>query len=104
MLDTFVDMNLEMQKTGNLSASISKEELLKLVAQNNLILTDLLIKIGLLEYYDVAWKTSQYGRIWEYLRREFDMESRFETIEDKVRNAAAAPCCSGLLHAAKCNV
>ena len=31
MLDRFVDMNLEMQKTGNLSASISKDELLKLV-------------------------------------------------------------------------
>ena len=33
----------------------------------------------------VAWKTSQYGRIWEYLRRDFDVEARFETIEDKVR-------------------
>lgn len=31
MLDIFVNMNLEMQKTGNLSASISKDELLKLV-------------------------------------------------------------------------
>ena len=27
---------------------------------------------------------SQYGRVWEYLRREFDVEARFETIEDKV--------------------
>lgn len=26
----------------------------------------------------------RYGRIWEYLRREFDVETRFETIEDKV--------------------
>ncbi len=31
MLDIFVNMNLEMQKTGNLSASIGKDELLKLV-------------------------------------------------------------------------
>ncbi len=29
----------------------------------------------------------RYGRIWEYLRREFDVEARFETIEDKVRLA-----------------
>lgn len=28
----------------------------------------------------------RYGRIWEYLRREFDVETRFETIEDKVRS------------------
>lgn len=33
MLQKFVDMNLEMHKTGSLSASISKEELLRLVAQ-----------------------------------------------------------------------
>ena len=36
----------------------------------------------------VAWKTSQYGRIWEYLRRDFDVEARFETIEDKVSRPA----------------
>lgn len=29
------------------------------VAQNNLILTDIITKLGLLDYYDVAWKTSQ---------------------------------------------
>ena len=33
MLEKFVDMNLEMHKTGSLSASISKEELLRMVAQ-----------------------------------------------------------------------
>lgn len=33
VLDRFVDMNLEMHKTGSLSASIGKDELLKLVAQ-----------------------------------------------------------------------
>lgn len=33
MLEKFVDMNMEMHKTGSLSASISKEELLRLVSQ-----------------------------------------------------------------------
>lgn len=84
MLERFVDMNLEMHKTGSLSASIGKDELLKLVAQNNLILTDIITKLGLLDYHDVAWKTSQYGRIWEYLRRDFDVEARFETLSDKL--------------------
>lgn len=37
MLDIFVNMNLEMQKTGNLSASISKEELLKLVTHAQML-------------------------------------------------------------------
>jgi hypothetical protein len=32
------------------------------VAQNNLILTDIITKLGLLDYYDVAWKTSQCAR------------------------------------------
>lgn len=38
--------------------------------------TDIITKLGLLDYYDVAWKTSQYGRIWEYLRKDFDVEVR----------------------------
>ena len=38
MLELFCDMNLEMQRTGNFSTSIGKEQLLKLVAQNNIIL------------------------------------------------------------------
>jgi hypothetical protein len=36
---------------------------------------------------DVIGGVCRYGRIWEYLRREFDVETRFETIEDKVRVA-----------------
>ena len=38
--------------------------------------TDIITKLGLLDYHEVAWKTSQYGRIWEYLRRDFDVEVR----------------------------
>lgn len=38
MLELFCDMNLEMQRTGNFSTSVGKEQLLKLVAQNNIIL------------------------------------------------------------------
>ena len=37
--------------------------------------TDIITKLGLLDYHEVAWKTSQYGRIWEYLRRDFDVEA-----------------------------
>ena len=36
---------------------------------------------------DVIGGVCRYGRIWEYLRREFDVETRFETIEDKVWTA-----------------
>ncbi len=38
MLELFCNMNLEMQRTGNFSTSVGKEQLLKLVAQNNVIL------------------------------------------------------------------
>ena len=38
MLETFCDMNLEMARTGNFSTQIGKEQLLRLVAHNNVIL------------------------------------------------------------------
>ncbi len=41
MLETFCDMNLEMARTGNFSTQIGKEQLLRLVAHNNVILVRL---------------------------------------------------------------
>ena len=34
--------------------------------------------------YDIAWKYVQYGRIWEHLRSELEVEQRFETLDMKL--------------------
>lgn len=48
--------------------------LLQLVAENNLVMTDLISKLGLHERYDIAWKHVRYSNIWEFLRAELEMD------------------------------
>lgn len=77
-------MNRNMLETGQLK-KINKSELLQLVARTNVILTDVITKLKLLERYPPAWKHAQYGQIWEYLREELEVEDRFENMGTKVR-------------------
>lgn len=83
-LNTFYSMNVEMKSKQNI-ARLNKEQLLAMVAENNILMTDIISKLGLHERYDIAWKDVQYGRIWEYLRTELEMENRFETLDMKLQ-------------------
>ncbi|GAB4817342.1 hypothetical protein N2152v2_004388 [Parachlorella kessleri] len=82
-LETFCNMNLVMQETKNI-AKINKQVLLQMVAENNIVMTDIINKLGVHERYDIAWKHVQYGRIWEFLRSELEMDARFKTLDMKL--------------------
>ena len=56
MLRRFEEMNLQMERTGSFKKSTAKEELLQLVAKNNLLLSDIILKLGITERFDAAWK------------------------------------------------
>lgn len=82
-LETFCNMNLEMQETQNIS-KINKQVLLQLVAENNIVMTDIINKLGVHERFDIAWKHVNYGKIWDFLRSELEMDGRFKTLESKL--------------------
>ncbi|EFN56401.1 hypothetical protein CHLNCDRAFT_144977 [Chlorella variabilis] len=82
-LETFCNMNLEMQETQNIG-KINKQVLLQLVAENNIVMTDIINKLGVHERFDIAWKHVNYGKIWEFLRSELEMDGRFKTLESKL--------------------
>ncbi|KAL4433278.1 hypothetical protein ABPG77_003326 [Micractinium sp. CCAP 211/92] len=85
-LETFCNMNLEMQETQNIS-KINKQAsrvLLQLVAENNIVMTDIINKLGVHERFDIAWKHVNYGKIWDFLRSELEMDGRFKTLESKL--------------------
>ena len=65
-------------------AGVDKQVLLRLVAENNIVMTEIISKLGVHERYDIAWKYVQYGRIWEFLRSELEMEPRFKTLDMKL--------------------
>jgi len=82
MLQEFNELNEEMAKDGSLS--ITPKKLFQLVAQNNITMTDIMTRLGLLERSDTAWKFAQYGDVWENLRLEFELEDRFERLATKM--------------------
>lgn len=82
MLRIFTKLNEEMEQSGTFS--MKKERLFQLVATNNTTLTDLVNNLKLLDRSETAWKYKQYSDLWEELRREFELEERFETLEYKL--------------------
>ena len=84
MLSEFHALSLAMQSTGTLPHS-SSTQLVQLLAQNNTILTTVLTHLRLLDRSEIAWRYGRYDSLWAGLRREFDMEGRWETLETKLR-------------------
>lgn len=82
-LETFCSLNQEMTETANIS-KLNKQVLLQLVAENNIVMTEIISKLGLHERYDIAWKDARYGNIWDFLRAELEVENRFETLDMKL--------------------
>ena len=83
LLSTFDDINSTVKKTGNFT-DMQKETLFKVVAQNNSLFIDMIAKLGIKDRSDTAWNMSQYDRIHEGMKHEFEIESRFEYIEFKL--------------------
>ena len=54
------------------------------MATNNTTLTDLVNNLKLLDRSDTAWNYERYSDLWEDLRKEFELEDRFETLEYKL--------------------
>ncbi|XP_002964804.2 uncharacterized protein LOC9659940 [Selaginella moellendorffii] len=81
MLKSFDDLNFIMQQTGTFN--LQRRELFKLVASVNTALAETILKAGLLERSDVAWQNANYDSIWAFMREEFELEDRFESLEKK---------------------
>ncbi|KAK9829572.1 hypothetical protein WJX72_006550 [[Myrmecia] bisecta] len=84
MLNVFCEMNQEMQRSGNF-ANVGKKDLLKLVAENNVIATDIISKLGVNERFDLAWKNAEYHTIYQHLRDELEMVDRFDNMNSKLQ-------------------
>uniref|UniRef100_A0A7S2G731 DUF155 domain-containing protein n=1 Tax=Octactis speculum TaxID=3111310 RepID=A0A7S2G731_9STRA len=83
MLEIFTEFNHTVERTGQFTA-IEKNDLFKMVAQNNAVLIDVISKLSLLERSDTAWKMPQYVHVWEGLREEFEVDQRFENLKFKL--------------------
>ncbi|XP_024021508.1 uncharacterized protein LOC21387740 isoform X2 [Morus notabilis] len=75
MLEEFADINRRMEKTGTFT--MDKKKLLQLVGKANSNLADVILKVGLFERSEIAWRDAKYAQIYEYLREEYEVTQRF---------------------------
>ena len=87
MLRTFKAMNEAMRKAQSFKPVATKEELLQMVAQNNLLFTDIISKLGIMERFDIAWKSTNCNDVYEHLRADMEIENRNSNLQVKVRPA-----------------
>eukprot|EP00750_Incisomonas_marina_P018261 INCI2790.1.p1 GENE.INCI2790.1~~INCI2790.1.p1 ORF type:complete len:394 (-),score=83.36 INCI2790.1:1034-2215(-) len=84
MMQEFLQTNNTVQYGGS-RALLKKESLFKLIAANNSILSDIMINLGVLNRASaLEWRIDSYYSLWENLRDEFELERRFQSVEDKL--------------------
>ncbi|XP_010534296.1 PREDICTED: uncharacterized protein LOC104809890 isoform X1 [Tarenaya hassleriana] len=83
MVAEFTDINRGMEKTGTFT--MDRKKLFQLVWKANSNLADVILKLGLFERSDIAWKDAKYAQIWEYLRDEFELTQRFASLDFKLK-------------------
>jgi uncharacterized Rmd1/YagE family protein len=84
LLNQFILMNHKIQRTGDF-AGLSAQALHQLVASNNIIITNVLSKMGLFEGTDAAWDNADYHYTWEALRKDFEIDYRFKDLSQKLQ-------------------
>ncbi|MBA0842945.1 hypothetical protein Goarm_000177 [Gossypium armourianum] len=83
MVAEFTDINRGMEKTGTFT--MDSKKLFQIVGKANSNLADVILKLGLFERSDIAWKDAKYAIIWEFLRDEFELTQRFASLDFKLK-------------------
>ncbi|PPR99198.1 hypothetical protein GOBAR_AA21469 [Gossypium barbadense] len=83
MVEGFADINRAMEKTGTFT--MDRTELIKLVGKANSNLADVILKVGLFERSEIAWREAKYAQIFEYLQEEYEVTQRFGNLDFKLK-------------------
>ena len=79
------DGNSSLLPSKSIETELSKETLFHLIATNNEIITNVLSKLKVLDRAsNFLWNSTEYYDLWELLRVEFEIEDRFQSVEDKL--------------------
>lgn len=83
MVEEFAYINRKMETTGTFT--MDRKKLLQLVGKANSNLADVILKVGLLERSEIAWREAKYAQIYEYLREEYEVTQRFGNLNFKLK-------------------
>ncbi|XP_059655765.1 protein RETARDED ROOT GROWTH, mitochondrial isoform X1 [Cornus florida] len=83
MVEEFTYINRGMEKTGTFT--MNRKKLFQLVGKANSNLADVILKVGLFERSEIAWRDAKYAQIFEYLREEYEITQRFGNLDFKLK-------------------
>ncbi|CAA0822485.1 Protein of unknown function (DUF155 [Striga hermonthica] len=83
MVEEFAEINRGMEKTGTFT--MTRKKLFQLVGKANSNLADVILKVGLFERSEIAWKDAKYAQILDYLREEYEVTQRFGNLDFKLK-------------------
>ncbi|XP_019170914.1 PREDICTED: uncharacterized protein LOC109166388 isoform X1 [Ipomoea nil] len=83
MVEEFANINREMERTGNFT--MDRKKLFQLVGKANSNLADVILKVGLFERSEIAWRDAKYAQILEYLSEEYEVTQRFANLNFKLK-------------------
>ncbi|XP_075485562.1 protein RETARDED ROOT GROWTH, mitochondrial [Primulina tabacum] len=83
MVEEFAKINRGMEKTGTFT--MQRKKLFQLVGKANSNLADVILKVGLFERSEIAWRDAKYAQILDYLREEFEVTQRFGNLDFKLK-------------------
>eukprot|EP00944_MAST-04C_sp_MAST-4C-sp1_P013139 g13139.t1 len=87
LLDMFNSLNGNIESTGEMD--MKSEDLYRLVAKNNRILSDVIAKFNVMDQARPAgetalWNVPDHYSLWDRLRDEFEIKTRFGSMEYKL--------------------
>ncbi|XP_058194617.1 protein RETARDED ROOT GROWTH, mitochondrial isoform X2 [Rhododendron vialii] len=83
IVEEFTDINRGMEKTGTFT--MQRKKLFQLVGKANSSLADVILKVGLFDRSEIAWRDAKYAQIFEYLRDEYEVTQRFGNLDFKLK-------------------
>lgn len=83
MVEEFTDINREMEKHGTFT--MTRKKLFQLVGKANSNLGDVILKVGIFDRSEIAWRDAKYAQVYEYLREEYEVTQRFGNLHFKLK-------------------
>ncbi|MCL7030459.1 hypothetical protein MKW94_000666 [Papaver nudicaule] len=83
LVEQFTHINRSMEKTGTFT--MKRKKLFQLVGKANSHLADVILKVGLFDRSEIAWRDAKCAQILEYLREEYEVTQRFGNLDFKLK-------------------
>ncbi|XP_076890375.1 protein RETARDED ROOT GROWTH, mitochondrial-like [Bidens hawaiensis] len=64
---------------------MERKKLFQLVGKANSNLADVILRVGLFDRSEIAWRAAKYAQIYEYLREEYEVAQRFGNLDYKLK-------------------